>query len=70
MYCGICPNLDVIFRPRDSRLQFSLAHNHLIVGKLPRELWASENRGLRTSISMGFLGMFRTEGFWANSSSY
>lgn len=46
------------------------AQNHLIVGKLPCELWASENRGLRTSISMGFLGMFRTGGFWANSSSY
>jgi len=43
---------------------------HLIVGRVPRELWASENRGLRTAISMVFLGKFGVEGILGKVSTF
>jgi hypothetical protein len=38
------------------------AHNQFFLGKLARELWASERLGLRAPSSMRLLGKFLTEG--------
>jgi hypothetical protein len=44
-------------RPKEAKTELTL-QNDLIVGKFPRELWASENRRVRNLISTRFLGKF------------
>ena|SRR6266705_820887 len=46
----------------EQSLESGSIKNRLFVGKLARELWARENRQLRTSDSMGFLGRLCAEG--------